>query len=100
MFTTYDWQLNEVRPPGEYTSSFVIPRRTLNDGDYFFSTALVTPGAKLFRHAQYDRLVSCKVVEAYEPERTVGTAHRGVLRPELSWTSQREAETRKPVGAA
>jgi lipopolysaccharide transport system ATP-binding protein len=90
-FATYDWRSQDPRPAGDYEASFTIPPRLLNDGEYHFSAALVSPGGKLMKHEEHGRLVSFRVIEANEPERLVGSDQRGVVRPDIPWTTRRVA---------
>jgi lipopolysaccharide transport system ATP-binding protein len=87
VFTAWDPDALALRPPGEYVSSVSIPGMLLNDGDYFFSVALVSPGPKVLRHFREWRLLACKVIDVRDPGRHLGNDTRGVVRPELAWTS-------------
>lgn len=87
VFTAWDADALALRPPGEYLSSVSIPGMLLNDGDYFFSVALVSPGPKVIRHFREWRLLACKVIDVRDPGRHLGNDTRGVVRPELAWTS-------------
>lgn len=88
VLTSYDWSANFLRPAGVYRSTCHIPCNFLNDGEYRFSATLVTPGPKIFRHDKKDNLLSFKVVENFDPDRTLGSVHRGVIRPDLVWKTE------------
>jgi lipopolysaccharide transport system ATP-binding protein len=87
IFTSYDWALKQKRNSGDYESRCTIPASFLNDGEYFLSAALITDGARLLRHEKRYRVLSFKVVENFEPEKVIGNAHSGVIRPNLKWKS-------------
>lgn len=88
VLTSYDWQLEGGAVPGRYIAETRIPKDLLNDGDYYFSAAFVSPGGKLLRHLELDYALLCKVVDDTSPEKTIGSAHRGVIRPSLQWSTR------------
>jgi hypothetical protein len=87
VFTAWDADVRGPRSIGEYVSTASIPPQFLNDGDFSFSVALVSPGGKIQRHFKQERLLSCKIIDVSDPERLVGNVTRGVVRPELVWES-------------
>jgi lipopolysaccharide transport system ATP-binding protein len=88
ILTSYDDDLKNKRDNGDYESKCTIPAYFLNDGEYYISVALVTPGARLLRHEKRNRILTFKVVENFDPEKVVGSVHSGVIRPDLKWNSQ------------
>jgi len=62
-----------------------IPADFLNTGDYSFSIAIVTPARPKWQHVYLEKIVSLKVVEAYNPDRIFSGEYRGVVRPQFPW---------------
>ena len=44
-------------------------------------------GAKLLRHFEEERLLTCKLIDVRDPNRSIGNQTRGVVRPDLAWES-------------
>lgn len=88
VLTSYDWKLEGGAAPGHYIAETRVPKGLLNDGDYYFSAAFVSPGGKLLRHVELDHALLCKVVDDTSPEKIIGSAHRGVIRPALQWSTR------------
>lgn len=71
-------------------SKTVIPPNILNTGDYHFSVAIVTPTRPIMRHVELDHVLSCKIVEEYNPNRIFSGDYRGVIRPLFAWENKTE----------
>jgi len=90
VLTTCDNDVVPVRrSKGEYVSEVRIPAILLNDGEYSFGVALASPGTKIIRHFNADRLLRCRILDTAETMTPLGHVSRGVIRPRLPWTSQR-----------
>jgi lipopolysaccharide transport system ATP-binding protein len=70
-----------------------IPPYHLNTGNYQFSLEIVSPTRPIFRHVSLEHVLSCKIVEEYDPQRIFSGEYRGVVRPRLLWALSIE-ETR------
>jgi lipopolysaccharide transport system ATP-binding protein len=65
----------------------IIPGNLLNNGDYDFSLALVTPARPKWRHVYIENILSVKIVPEANPNPIFSGDYRGCIRLDLAWES-------------